>query len=146
MEVAITYYNAFGELDHAVMEYCVRGKAGKEDIDMVINLFVMSRVRQAYEAYSDSFIPAQKWIDDGSPATNKIVFGVTDLKTNGFSQNEEKAILTAEYILWIPDYSDENSVQTIAGNSYKDELGFILIKGAWRIESIKRELQFTRRP
>ena len=146
VEVAITYYNAYGELDHILMGNCVKGKAGKEDIDMVMNLFVISRVRQAYEIYSNSFISAQKWIDDGSPATEKIVFGITNLKISGFSINEEKARLTAEYILWTPDYDDENNFHTVESNSFKDELDFVLIKGAWRIESIKRELQLARSP
>ena len=146
VEVAETYYNAFGELDHALMEKCVRGKAGKEDIDMAVNFFVITRVRQAYEVYSDSFIPVQKWLDEGSPATDKVVFGITDLKISGFSVNENNASLTAEYSLWMPDYDYENSVQTILSNSYKDKLDLILIKGSWRIESIKRELQLARRP
>jgi len=146
IEVAITYYNAFGELDHTLMENCVRGKAGKEDIDMVLNLFVISRMRQAYDMYSDSFISAQKWIDEGSPATNKIVFGITDLKTSGLSMNDEKASLAADYILWIPNYDNENSDQAIVSNSYKDELDFILYKGSWRISDIKRIRQLPGNP
>jgi len=146
VEVAVTYYNAFGELDHTVMENCVRGKAGKEDIDLAVNFFVITRVRQAYEIYSDSFIPAQKWLNEGSPATDKVVFGITDLKISGFSMNEENARLTAEYTLWMPNYDDENSVQIIKSNSHKDELDLALVKGAWRIESIKRELQLARDP
>jgi len=146
VEVAETYYNAFGELDHVLMENCVKGKAGKEDIDMVINFFVITRVRQAYEVYSDSFISAQKWIDEGSPATDKTVFGITDLKISGFSMDEKNARLTAEYILWMPNYNEENNVQTPENNFYKDELDFTLIKGAWRIENIKRELQLAHSP
>ena len=146
VEVAVTYYNAFGELDHLLMENCVKGKAGKEDIEMVLNFFVISRVRQAYEYSNDSSISAQKWIDEGSPATDKIVLGITDLKISGFSMNEENARLTAEYTLWTPDYDGEDSVPTIVRNSYKDELDFALVKGAWRIGSIKRELQLARSP
>jgi len=146
VEVAETYYNAFGEMDHAAMENCVRGKAGKEDIDMVTNFFVISRVRQAYEIYSDSSISAQKWIDEGSPATDKIVFGITNLKTSGFSMNENNARLTAEYTLWMPNYDREDDVQTVINNFYKDELNFVLIKDVWRIESIKRELQLAGNP
>jgi hypothetical protein len=146
VEVAMTYYNAFGELDHALMENCVRGKAGKEDIDLAVNFFVITRMRQAYEIYSDSFIPAQKWLDEGSPVTDKVVFGITDLRINGFSMNEENARLTAEYVIWMPNYNEEDSVPTIVSNSCKDELDFALVKGAWRIENIKRELQLARSP
>jgi len=146
VEVAETYYNAFGDLNHVAMENCVKGKAGKEDIDMVTNFFVISRVRQAYEIYSVTSISAQKWIDEGRPDTDKIVFGITDLKISGFSMNENNAKLTAEYILWAPNYDEEESVQTIINNFHKDELNFVLIKGVWRIESIKRELQLAGNP
>ena len=146
VEVAMTYYNAFGELDHTLMENCVRGKAGKEDIDLAVNFFVITRMRQAYEIYSDSFIPVQKWLDEGSPATDKVVFGITDLRISGFSMNEENARLTAEYVIWMPNYDGEDSVPTIVSNSCKDELDFALVRGAWRIESIKRELQLARSP
>jgi hypothetical protein len=146
VEVAMTYYNAFGELDHTVMENCVRGKAGKDDIDLAVNFFVITRMRQAYEIYSESFIPVQRWLDEGSPVTDKVVFGITDLKISGFSMNGGNAKLTAEYKLWAPIYDGENSVQTIESNSHKDELDLALVKGSWRIESIKRELQLARGP
>ena len=146
IEVAMTYYNAFGELDHILMENCVRGRAGKEDIDMVLNLFVISRVRQAYDIYSDSFISAQKWIDEGSPATDKIIFGITDLKTSGFSMNEEKAGLTAEYILWMPNNNEGENSTIPESNACVDELEFILYKNAWRISNIRRNRQLPGNP
>ncbi|MDR1863278.1 MAG: hypothetical protein LBQ67_05090, partial [Treponema sp.] len=48
-EVAETYYEAFGKLDHETMSACVVNKAGKGDIEMTVNLFVITRVRGAYE-------------------------------------------------------------------------------------------------
>jgi len=146
IEVAITYYNAFGELDHTLMENCVRGKAGREDIDMVLNLFVISRVRQAYDMYTQSFIPAQKWIDEGSPATDKIIFGITDLGISGFSMNGEKASLTAEYMLWTPNYNEGENSTIPESNALVDELDFILYKGDWRISNIRRIRQLPGSP
>jgi len=146
VEVAITYYNAFGELDHTLMENCVRGKAGREDIDMVMNFYVISRVRQAYEVYSNSFVSAQKWIDEGSPATDRIVFGITDLKTSGFLMNEEKASLRAEYVLWMPDNNEEGNTTIPESDARVDELDFILYKGAWRISNIRRIKQLSGSP
>ena len=138
VEVANAYYNAFGELDHALMEGCLTGKAGREDIDLVINLFVISRVRLAYEISTQSFISAQRWIDEGSPATEKIVFGVTDLKLSGFSTDGENARLTAEYILWMPGYNDDDNFMIPESNARIDELDFTLKKGAWHISSVRR--------
>ncbi|MDR1047926.1 MAG: hypothetical protein LBL64_09125, partial [Treponema sp.] len=42
VEVVSAYYNSFNTLDHMMMEACVIEKAGKEDINMVTNFFVMS--------------------------------------------------------------------------------------------------------
>ncbi|MDR1024817.1 MAG: hypothetical protein LBL56_03755, partial [Treponema sp.] len=68
-EVVETYYRSMGSLDHPQMEACVMPKIGKEDIDMVTNLFVISRVRQAYERGAPVIFSAQEWIDAGSPPT-----------------------------------------------------------------------------
>jgi hypothetical protein len=146
IEVANVYYNAFGELDHTLMEKCVAGKAGKEDIEMVINFTVISRVRQAYEFNSGSFISAQEWIDAGRPPVEKIIFGVTDLKLSAFSMNGENARLTAEYMLWRPNYSDEGNSAIPEGDACIDDLDFAFRKGIWAIVSIKRELQPVRNP
>jgi len=147
VEVANAYYNAFGELDHALMESCLAGKAGREDIDLVMNLFVISRVRLAYEvSTTQSFISAQNWIDGGSPSTEKIVFGVTDLKLSKFSTDEENARLTAEYVLWKPNYNDEEDSTIPESNACIDELDFILKKGAWRISNIRRFIQLPGGP
>ena len=146
VEVANAYYNAFGELDHALMEGCLTGKAGREDIDLVINLFVISRVRLAYEINTQSFISAQKWIDEGSPATEKIVFGVTDLKLSGFSTDGANARLTAEYVLWKPNYNDEENSTIPEGNACIDELDFIFKKGVWLISNIRRFIQLPGGP
>ena len=128
IEVARSYYGAFGNLDHALMEACVIGGAGKDDITMVMNLFVISRVRGAYEASMDLYISAEDWIREGSPPTDRMVFGVTDLELSGFGGNKEAAQLKANYILWMPD--DKAVIN--------DKLEFIFQKGAWRISKIER--------
>ncbi|MFQ3547707.1 MAG: hypothetical protein SNJ56_05160 [Termitinemataceae bacterium] len=43
------YYRSFNTLDHQTMEACVQKGIGKQDIEGVINFFVISRVREAYE-------------------------------------------------------------------------------------------------
>jgi hypothetical protein len=146
VEVANTYYNAFGELNHALMENCTIGKTGREDIDMVINFFIISRVQQAYEYTSEILIPAQKWIDEGSPDTEKIVFGVTGLKLSAFSMTAENANLTANYFLWVPNYSDEENLRVPECNAYIDELDFVFQKGVWRISNIRRFRQLPGSP
>ena len=157
-EVAETYYGAFGELDHTLMDACVTGKAGKGDIETVINFFVTSRMRMAYESDS-AFLSAREWSDSGRPDTNKTVFGVTDLKTEILSMDEAngKASLLAEYILWLPgslfnddENADGNGSTAVqnpeempppvpVGLATRDILGFVYLKDCWRISEIDRE-------
>ena len=151
VEVAEAYYGAFGDLDHTLMDACVTGKAGKEDIAMVMNLFVISRVRQAYEMLKDNFISAQEWIEEGRPATDRTVFGITDLVINVISESGGEVSLTAEYILWMPgtylqedastaDKPDEEEFAILppVSISTRDSLELKLIKNTWRISQINR--------
>ena len=157
LEVAETFYNSFGLLDHTMMDACVSGKAGKGDVDMVMNLFVISRVRQAYEAYDSHFISAGDWIEQGSPETDATVFGITDLKIKVLSvdENSGNAALEAEYILWMPGSylrdseeppsageireSAENIPIPPGGMINTDRLKLAILKGLWRITEIERQ-------
>ena len=127
LEVAQAYYGAFGDLNHTLMSACVSGKAGKGDINMVMNFFVITKVRGAYEMSPDIFITAEEWIKEGSPVTERSVFGITNLQLSGFQENAESASLVADYILWTPERFDT-----------RDKLELKLIKGAWRITEIRR--------
>jgi hypothetical protein len=108
-QVVETYYGAFGQLDHTLMEACVMNKAGKGDIDMVTRYFVTTKVRQAYEYLSVAVIPAQEWFDMGAPPTVTPIFGVTDLtiiRTAGDEAGDEISY-RVKYVLWIPGPGDE---------------------------------------
>ena len=154
VEVAQTYYGAFGNLDHTLMDACVIGKAGKGDVEMVVNLYVISKMRQAYETTQSSFMSAQDWVAAGRPVSDKTVFGVTDLKIKALSGGGETASLVADYILWMPgsylkegndtppaaDAENEASAPLPPGGLVTtDRLSLVLHKGAWRISEINRE-------
>lgn len=133
LEVAETYYKAFGKLDHETMSACVLKKAGKGDIEMVINLFVISRVRGAYEAGGlDNVISAEDWLAAGSPETDKTVFGVTDLRIRTLGESGGEVEMEASYILWMPENLAETTPVT-------DRLRLSFTKDRWRISSIERE-------
>jgi hypothetical protein len=144
MEVAEAYYGAFGDLDHMMMEACVTGKTGKADIDTVINFFVVGRVRQAYERFGEPFMPVRKWFEEGCPATEMIIFGITDLKISVLSEGAENASLEANYVLWAPGAArtqtqEEDTRFTAPGNLIsKDVLYLVFKKGVWRITNIDR--------
>ncbi|MDR0643128.1 MAG: hypothetical protein LBG07_11810 [Treponema sp.] len=109
-QVVESYYDAFGELDHTLMEACVLNKAGKGDIDMVTRFFVTTKVRQAYEYTALAVIPAQDWFEMGAPPTATPIIGVTDLAISRLAGDEagDEISYRARYILWIPGPADEN--------------------------------------
>jgi len=155
IEVVAAYYSAFDALDHSMMEACVSGKAGRKDIEMTANLFVIGRMRQAYEMTGELFMSAKDWIDAGHPATDKIVFGITDLKISVLSLKESEAGFEADYILWMPGASPGEGEDTSSfeeatkseeyaplpawGMAVRDRLNLVTRKGVWRITEIGRE-------
>jgi hypothetical protein len=155
VEVVQAYYAAIGELDSTMMEACVTGRAGRDDINMVVNFFVVTRVRQGYEM-RDAYMNAQRWVDAGRPVTYDTIFGITGLSIGVLSVGETDASLEANYILWIPgEYSvgetdndpDEGSSSPEPdeyvpippeGTVTRDRLTLAYEKGQWRITVIER--------
>jgi len=135
-EVVESYYDAMEDLDHTMMEACIlkNNKTGKEDIGMVTNLTVMTKVRQAYER-ERSYIPAREWLEAGSPPTEAMVFGPVELRIQdtGIQRPESEpveAAFEAEYTMWLPGEESR---------PVRDELRLVLYKNAWRIAEITRE-------
>jgi hypothetical protein len=137
VEVTETYYQAIGALDHQMMEACVTGKAGKDDIDMVTRFYVLDKVREAYEP-GFSVTPAQEWIDAGAPAEVPQVFGVSDLRVNKVREDGEEARFTAEFTLWVPEPVNPDEAPVPVGRPCRDELTLTRVKGNWRISAISR--------
>ncbi|MDR0290055.1 MAG: hypothetical protein LBI06_03900, partial [Treponema sp.] len=106
LQVVESYYNAIGELDHQLMEACVVRGAGKNDIGMVVNFFVISKIRQTHELRSPPVVvPALDWQQGNVELTPSAqIFGVTDLNIRWLSGAEDSGEIRyrADYILWIP--------------------------------------------
>jgi hypothetical protein len=130
-EVAKTYYYAMETLDHIMMEACIlkKNKIGKDDITMVSNLTVLTRVREAYEGIR--YMTARKWLEGGSAPTEALVFGPAELRIEDSPAEtaEGEQRFTAEYTLWL---SAEESRRV------RDELRLVLYKGTWHIAEITR--------
>ena len=149
VQVIESYYNAFGKLDHPWMEACVINDAGKDDINMVMNLFIISKIRQAYEySIQSSIISANEWLEAGGGQVNFQVFGVTDLR---IAMSNEKQYWV-EYTLWIPgeagddpetgqdDMTNRRTVEYLPPQSLP-RTDFVTLeqkKGNWRISEIRR--------
>ena len=140
-QVIHRYYGAFGELDHPLMEACVTNGAGKSDIDMVMNLFVITRVRQAYEMRgAPPLISAPEWQAEGAGPVGSPVFGVTDVALERLSGSEGADAIRyrAAYTLYLPRQEAVTEETEPEGARYIDELTLIKDRGNWRIAEINR--------
>ena len=126
VEVAETYYAAYDGLNTERMEGCVVKGTAKSDIEAATNMFVIFRVRQAYETEAP-YIRAEDWLKAGSPETQKTVFGITDLRIETAAEDE----FIVRYRLFGPG---------IRGEFHEDRLAMSRIKGAWRIGKLERKI------
>jgi len=159
VQVIESYYNAFGKLDHQWMEACVIKGAGKDDINMVMNLFIISKLRQAYEQnLRPSIISAKEWLEAGGGQVNAQVFGVTDLQITisdlCLSINTPNEVFyRVDYTLWVPGEAlgeagmEQNADGTAAGYlppkafQRTDYVTLVQKKGNWRISEISRVIK-----
>jgi len=103
--VVSIYYDSFSALDHIFMEACLMG-ADKSDVETVVNLFVIDKVRQTYDiSGQSSLIPAKVWQQQGRELPSPDVFGITDLHIEQIGGSEEAGQVhyRADYLLWFPN-------------------------------------------
>ena len=157
--VAETYYKAFNTLDHQWMDACVTRGTGKGDIEAVINMFVISRTREAYERKA-TIIDPETWKTQGSPATELTIFGIANLKLQPVSSIPaepapgDNCKLEATYEFYYPDQvqttqpgaqdpasqSTEPMTRIAAYETHKDLLTLEWSEDRWRIISIERSV------
>jgi hypothetical protein len=102
-QVVETFYRSVNSLDHERMQDCVTGRAGKQLIDQVINVYVISRVNQGYEGRS-LIRSAEEWDRAGRPAVRppESVFGITDLDIQPLPDGAAPSF-RVRYRFWTPD-------------------------------------------
>jgi hypothetical protein len=113
---------------------------------MVTNLFIISKLRQAYEyTVRSSFISAKEWLESGGGQVELQVFGVTDLQITMNTSNEE--LYQVDYTLWVPSEAvDGSEMEQNAGGEAPPPKAFhrtdfvtlVQKKGNWRISEIIR--------
>ncbi len=141
-EIVSLYYSSLNTLDHQTMEACVTGGAGKEDIRMVMHLYVIDKVQTGYEGHG-SVLSAEQWIDSGKAAVpeGKLLFGVGNLEIiherggTVEAQKGDEAIYQARYEWWethTPEIGEENGRQYLG---YQKTVRIILerLKDCWVI-------------
>lgn len=143
--VAESYYKAFNTLDHQWMDACVRKGIGKGDIEAVMNLFVISRVREAYERKVTVLDP-ETWKSQGSPATDATVFGITNLKLllkteiPAHPDPGDSCSIEATYDFYYPEQAPSEQSRTLAIETRKDSLTLEWEKDRWKIVAIERRV------
>ncbi|MDR1353716.1 MAG: hypothetical protein LBK05_10585 [Treponema sp.] len=150
--VVESYYQAITGMDHETAAACVAGGAGKDDINMITSLYVVSKVRQAYEAQT-VFISPEEWRESGGGVPEKAVFGIDGLHLEGIDTDESDGRLgyRAEYLFFNPyPESGGDAAASPAGNESpapplpagipcSDELSLEKNKkGLWHITGIRR--------
>ncbi len=148
IEIAEQYYESFGTLNHEFMDAAAINDTGEDDREMVQNLFLLSKIRQAYEMI-DPVVPAQRWIDAGSPDIDSMIFGVANLTLTEIDQTDDEALFEAKYALWIPsNFTDGGEPSTVPESaetqtnpmpvsfSYSSVLKLIKQNEVWRIAEI----------
>ena len=128
------------------MQGCVIKKAGKDDIEMTSQLYVLSKMRQAYEMNEPSSVmAAQDWINSGAAPTEKVVFGVSglSLQTLDADESDGEVSFKVAYSLWAPAFNNDESEEglRVPGEQTRvDEIRLVLHEDQWRIAEIKRRL------
>ncbi len=165
LAVVETYYGAMDELDHEKMDACVMEKVSgvaKGDINATMNLFVITRVRMAYEQ-KKAFISAKDWLSSGALPTEAMVFGTTGLSIQAVDQDlsDGQVSFTATYTFWKPQSdspesmpsetadgvegpkgeAQEAAARSPEGIKTTDLLTLTDDEGLWRISDIQREEQ-----
>jgi hypothetical protein len=136
--VVETFYSSINRLDHERMQDCVTGRAGKELIEQVINVFVISRVNLGYEGRSH-LIPADEWDREGRPDLQSpdAVFGITDLAIREERGGAQPQYLVS-YTRWLPQSANEpRAGPGSVGLPVRDRVRLRQQGGYWVIERIE---------
>jgi hypothetical protein len=159
LELAQRYYVAVDGLDLESMEACGGAKAIGADRDYVLNLFVVTKTRAAYEGKSP-VVRASDWVAAGKPplAQTDLLYGIVGLKLTSVpnalsadaappSAPAPAITLQATYSIWFltakedPSGDPSKSMSIPTEEKRIDVLGIARVKKGWQIVSLRRTIQ-----
>ena len=137
-EVAGTFYGAWNDLDHILMEDTLADGVGRGVIREVTNVYVIDRVQTAH-TWESLLMRADEWLDADRPA-GRIPYGVSGLELRLVTEGADTATVHAHYDVWRPESVDtpDGAGATIAvGTPVSERL--ILRRGrhSWEITDIR---------
>ncbi len=140
-EVVETYYRGIMEMDTELMEESVKKGIGKNDINKITQLYVISKVRTGYEGKS-GLISAQEWNDGLIKEINpgEQVFGIADLEIRDMGNSR----FQVNYIEWNPymeDNPDPEIIHPPVKTYVKDVITLNRENDIWQITNIERTIE-----
>jgi hypothetical protein len=159
-QLATVFYSCYNSLDHQTMSAYVIGKTAAADIGAVMNIFVISRVRESYE-HKAITMSAADWLAAGRPATDRMVFGVTDFTLEAVETDESdgQVSYTARYLFWYPDAVESDAAGIASKDAATPGLPVVACerredaltierdaKGRWHISALVRRILPTDAP
>ncbi|MGO9309020.1 MAG: hypothetical protein ACLQDL_08365 [Spirochaetia bacterium] len=139
--VVEAFYSSMNTLDHATMQACVVGPAGRGEIDQTTTLYVTSRVTQGYEGRSN-VMSAAEWDKAGRPPLTPpaTLYGVTGLSVSE-EQGEPLPVFLVKYDKWNPAAPADSAVDAgprSEGHAVTDRVWMKMDRGDWVISRIDR--------
>ncbi len=145
-KVVKTFYESMNKLDTITISDCVIGKAGKQEINEVTNLYVISRVSMGYEGKSH-LITAPQWDKMGRPKLipPNTVYGILNLSIKKI-QGPPTPIFLATYEKWVPMSTNKEDLKNPKPSNKPNYTGFLITdklflkkdRGDWVIFKIQR--------
>lgn len=137
-EVARTFYDAWNDLDHLLMEDTLADGVGREVVREVTNVYVIDRVQTAH-TWESLLIRADEWLGAGRPA-GRMPYGVAGLELRLVTEGAETATVHARYDVWRPESVDtpDGTAATVAVRMSVSER-LVLARGrhSWEIAEIR---------
>lgn len=135
-EVVSTFYEAWNDLDHMLMEEIAARNVADDLIREVTNVYVVERVRTAY-GDQGHLLSVDEWNAEGRPS-DRLPYGIDELSITMVEQNEERARAIAEYRIWRPEGDEEGT--RLERTTVRDEIVLAPGRYAWEIVEISRRV------
>jgi hypothetical protein len=142
-EVVELFYTSINTLDNTTMEDCLDRKLDIAEVRETLHLYVISKVRMAYEGTS-GFYSAQEWVDNGRPPLEgtEMIYGIAELEIN----REMEDTYRVTYEKWITSSGDDPEADSaslkLVGTLHADRV-FLRDTGKYwviyRIDRLKEE-------
>ncbi len=139
MEVVNFYYQSYSDMNIENMEDCLKKGVGKNDINEITQMYVVSKVRTGYEGKS-GFVSAEDWSNGiiTKLSEGEQIAGIANLHIKYLGDS----LFQANYVRWFSEPLSENDSTGILKPKkviYTDTLTLDKIKNVWTIVKLERK-------